>query len=140
MDQDKEFKFTVNDRRTADRESAQEQSTGAPQASTQASSRPADSDPGEETGTLATIDFATFVLSLATSAQINLGSVPHPETNQTGRNLPAAKQMIDIIGMLQEKTKGNLSKDESTLLEQVLFNLRMHYVRISEEQKKSGGS
>jgi hypothetical protein len=46
--------------------------------------------------------------------------------------------MIDILAMLKEKTKGNLSKDEDALLEQVLFNLRMHYVRIVEEQKKSG--
>ena len=138
MDQDKDF--TVNDRRSANREHAQEEPTGPPQASAQSSSGPAGPKRNEETGSLATLDFATFVLSLATSAQINLGSVPHPETNQTGRNLPAAKQMIDIIGMLQEKTKGNLSKDEETLLGQVLFNLRMHYVRVAEEQKKSGGS
>ncbi len=137
MDQDKDF--TVNDRRTADRQRAEGQPEEASQASAQAFSRPAEPQRDEETGTLATIDFATFVLSLATSAQINLGSVPHPETNQTGRNLPAAKQMIDIIGMLQEKTKGNLSKDETTLLERVLFNLRMHYLRAAKEQKESGG-
>ncbi len=137
MDQDKDF--TVNDRRTADRQRAEGWPEEASQASTQAFSRPAEPQRDEETGTLATIDFATFVLSLATSAQINLGSVPHPETNQTGRNLPAAKQMIDIIGMLQEKTKGNLSKDETTLLERVLFNLRMHYLRAAKEQKESGG-
>ncbi len=86
------------------------------------------------------IDFATFVVSLATSAQINMGSVPHPETDQTSQNMPAAKQMIDILGMLKEKTRGNLNKEEETLLDQVLFNLRMHYVRITEGQKKSGGS
>ena len=48
--------------------------------------------------------------------------------------------MIDVIAMLQEKTKGNLSEEESRLLEQVLFNLRMHYVRVSEEEQKTGGS
>lgn len=84
-------------------------------------------------------DFSTFVLSLATTAQMGLGAVPHPETNQTALNLPAAKQMIDILALLQGKTKGNLSEQESALLEQVLFNLRIHYVRTAEGQKKSGG-
>jgi hypothetical protein len=85
------------------------------------------------------LDFSTFVLSLATSAQVGLGAVPHPETNKSAQNIPAAKQMIDILAILQEKTKGNLTESESTLLEQVLFNLRVHYVRTVEGQKKSGG-
>lgn len=85
------------------------------------------------------LDFSTFVISLASSAQVNLGAIPHPETNQTSQNFPAAKQMIDILGMLKEKTKGNLSEAESALLDQVLFNLRLHYVRTVEGQKKSGG-
>jgi hypothetical protein len=138
MDQDKGF--TVNDRRSADQEGRQEPIEKYSHASAQASSGPDEPKRSAAAGTLAAIDFATFVLSLATSAQINLGSVPNPETNQTSPNLPAAKQIIDIIGLLQEKTKGNLDKDEATLLEQVLFSLRMHYVRIVEEQKKSGGS
>jgi hypothetical protein len=85
------------------------------------------------------LDFSTFVLSLATSAQVGLGAVPHPETNKSAQNIPAAKQMIDIMAILQEKTKGNLTESESALLEQVLFNLRIHYVRTVEGQKKSGG-
>jgi hypothetical protein len=85
------------------------------------------------------MDFSTFVISLASTAQMSLGAVPHPETNQSSVNLPAAKQMIDILALMQEKTKGNLSEQESSLLEQVLFNLRIHYVRTAEGQKKSGG-
>jgi len=85
------------------------------------------------------LDFSTFVLSLATSAQVGLGAVPHPETNKSAQNIPAAKQMIDILAILQEKTEGNLTESESALLEQVLFNLRIHYVRTVEGQKKSGG-
>ena len=65
--------------------------------------------------------------------------MPHPETNQTAQNFPAAKQMIDILTMLQTKTKGNLTESEAALLEQVLFSLRMHYVRVVEGQKKTGG-
>lgn len=87
----------------------------------------------------ADLDFSTFVLSLATSAQVGLGAVPHPETNTLSRNIPAAKQMIDILAIVQEKTKGNLTESEAALLEQVLFNLRIHYARAAEGQKKSGG-
>jgi hypothetical protein len=85
------------------------------------------------------LDFSTFVISLASSAQVNLGAIPHPETNQTSQNFPAAKQMIDILGMLKEKTKGNLTEAESALLDQVLFNLHLHYARTLEGQRKSGG-
>ena len=92
----------------------------------------------EKTGT-EELDFSTFVISLATSAQVGMGAVPHPETNQAAQNLPAAKQMIDILALLQEKTKGNLTDDESSLLDQVLHNLRVHYVRAVEGQNKSGG-
>ncbi len=131
--------FTVRDRRQTGQDSPPGQAEKTPDTSGAAT----DSSGGEQRqapGELAKIDFATFVLSLATSAQINLGSIPHPETNQESQNIPAAKQMIDILGMLKEKTKGNLSKEEETLLERVLFNLRMHYVRVAEEQKKSGRS
>ena len=78
------------------------------------------------------LDFSTFAISLASSAQVHLGSLAHPETNQTARNLPAARQMIDILAMLQAKTKGNLTGDEAALLEQILFTLRTHYVRAVE--------
>jgi hypothetical protein len=84
--------------------------------------------------TLPPIDFATFVLSLAHSARMHLGEEPHPETNEVRSDLPLAKQNIDILGLLEDKTKGNLSGDEERLLAQVLFDLRMRYV---ERTKKS---
>jgi len=99
----------------------------------------ADAPAGQYDANLTELDFSTFVISLATSAQVGLGVVPHPETNEAARNLPAAKQMIDIIALMKEKTKGNLTDDESSLLDQVLHNLRIHYVRALEGQKKSGG-
>ncbi len=79
------------------------------------------------------IDFATFTLSLAHSARMHLGEEPHPETNKVEKNLPLAKQNIDILGMLEEKTKGNLTGDEERLLAQVLFDLRMRYVERTKE-------
>lgn len=78
------------------------------------------------------IDFATFVLSLSHSALMHLGEAPDPETNKVEKNLPLAKQNIDILGLLEEKTKGNLTGDEERLLAQVLFDLRMRYVECSK--------
>ena len=74
------------------------------------------------------IDFATFVLSLSSSALLHLGLVENPITGKTERNLPLAKQTIDIIVMLRDKTKGNLSTDEGNLIENLIADLRMKYV------------
>ncbi|PTN32738.1 DUF1844 domain-containing protein [Desulfonatronum sp. SC1] len=75
--------------------------------------------------------FPTFVLSLSSSALVHLGEVPDPETGKTSENIEIAKHTIDILAMLEEKTKGNLDAEESKLLKDMLFELRMHYVRKS---------
>ena len=79
------------------------------------------------------IDFSTFVLSLSSSAAVHLGLVPHPEGKTQARNLPMAKQTIDILNILQEKTKGNLTGEEERLIGEVLYNLRMAFVRESNK-------
>lgn len=77
------------------------------------------------------IDFATFVLSLSTSALHHLGLVPDPETNQPGPvNKVFARQTIDTLELLQEKTRGNLDAEEERLLEGLLYELRMRYVEV----------
>lgn len=81
------------------------------------------------------MNFTTFMLSLATSAQVHMGLIPNPETGEPGRDLPYAKQTIDILGILEDKTKGNLTDDESRLLAEVLFQLRMIYVDITKGAK-----
>ncbi|HSO31842.1 MAG TPA: DUF1844 domain-containing protein [Labilithrix sp.] len=83
--------------------------------------------------TLPSIDFATFILSLSHGALMHLGEVPDPETNVTQVDLALAKQNVDILGLLEEKTKGNLTGDEERLLAQVLFDLRMRYVEKSKK-------
>lgn len=75
------------------------------------------------------IDFATFVFSLNSSALVHLGLLDDPATNQKSKNLPIAKQTIDILGMLEEKTRGNLSKEEEDMLNHILYDLRLLYVR-----------
>lgn len=82
------------------------------------------------------IDFATFVLSLSHSALMHLGEAPDPETDKVEQNLPLAKQNIDILGLLEDKTKGNLTGDEERLLAQVLFDLRMRFVERAKGSAK----
>ena len=77
------------------------------------------------------IDFFSFVLSLSTSAFIQLGVVQDPVTKQSAKDLPLAKQTIDLIGMLKEKTKGNLTSEEEKLVDNILYDLRMRYVKLS---------
>ena len=80
------------------------------------------------------INFSTFILSLNSSALVHLGIQSDPTTGGTSENLPLAKQTIDILAMLDVKTKGNLDEDEKRLLTHVLYELRMLYVK----QKKQG--
>ena len=75
------------------------------------------------------LDFSTFVFSLGTSAMYHFGDFPDPVTKKAERNLEAAKQTIDILGILKDKTKGNLTEDEDRLLDSLLYELRMRYVR-----------
>ena len=75
------------------------------------------------------INFATFVASLNASALLQLGAIEDPTTGQKNKNLPMAKQTIDILSMLQEKTAGNLSEEEENLLKNILYDLRIMYVK-----------
>ena len=75
------------------------------------------------------INFSTFILSLGSSAMLNFGEIPDPVTGKKEKNLPMAKQTIDILSMLQEKTKGNLAADENKLLENLLADIKVQYVQ-----------
>lgn len=74
------------------------------------------------------IDFATFVLSLASSVLVNLGEMENPESGAREPNLVLAKQTIDILAMLEAKTKGNLAVQEEKLIQELLYDLRIKYV------------
>ena len=84
------------------------------------------------------LNFAGFVLSLAHTTAVHFGDVPDPVTGE--RNAPrldAAFQMIEILALLEEKTRGNLSAEERQLLEQLLYELRMRFVDAQKEQAAS---
>ena len=75
------------------------------------------------------INFTNFVLSLSTSALFHFGDFPDPESGKTQKNLPAAKQTIDILDMLNEKAKGNLNENETNLIQGILYELKLRYVK-----------
>ncbi len=77
------------------------------------------------------VTFSTFILSLNTAALIHLGELPNPETNEKSVNLALARHTIDTLDMLREKTRGNLTPDEERLLESILYELRIRYVKLT---------
>lgn len=123
--------FTVQDRRrfspeTGDaREDAPEESSataqGAAQTGPSATARDAERP-------LPEINFSTFVISLSTQALMHLGEIANPLSGKVEVDVPLAKQTIDILGVLKDKTRGNLNASEDRLMEDILFDLRMKYV------------
>lgn len=81
---------------------------------------------------LPAVDFSTFTLSLGHSALVHLGLAPDPSGLQQPPNHALARQTIDLLGILAEKTKGNLTGEEERLLEQLLYDLRTKYVEATK--------
>jgi hypothetical protein len=81
------------------------------------------------------VDFTTFVLSLSHSARLHLGDAPDPVTGKSEVDLPMARHSIDLLGILQEKTHGNLTGAEEQVLTQELDDLRVRYVEVSRSRK-----
>jgi len=82
------------------------------------------------------LTFTGFVMSLATTAAVHFGDLADPATGTIRTNLVAAGQMIDILAMLQEKTKGNLAPDETRLVDDLLYELRLRYVEASKPESR----
>jgi len=81
------------------------------------------------------VSFIAFLFSLASNAAVHFGDLPDPMNNETREpDLEAAAQLIEIIAMLEEKTRGNLTAEERQLLDQVLFELRMRFVDATKSQ------
>jgi len=115
--------FTVKDRRIFAEESEEEEKE-PPKEETKEEKEPQ--------GPLPEINFATFIISLNASALLHLGVMEDPATGKKVKNLLLGKQTIDILAMMEEKTKGNLSKEEENMLKNILYDLRIIYVK---EQK-----
>lgn len=83
------------------------------------------------------VSFAGFVISLATTAAVHFGDIADPNTGERIEpDLAAAQQMIDLIALLQEKTKGNLTPEEAKLVDDLLYELRMRYVEAQQGSRR----
>lgn len=142
MDEDKEERrsFQVKDRRRFS-ETGEARTDAPPEPAPEARqdtpappvSEPAGSLPAEEP-----VSFSTFLLGLSTQALLHLGEIPNPLTRALERDLEAAKHVIDILGILREKTRNNLDPSEQSLLESALYDLRMRYVDLVRRGTKEG--
>ncbi len=124
-DEEQEKGFVVKDKRFSAKKEADEKPETKEGPRTQES-------PGDEVkqeGPLPEISFVNLIFSLSTSVLIQLGEIQDPVSQGLAKNIPLAKQTIDLIGMLKEKAKGNLSSDEEKVIETILYDLRMRYVK-----------
>ena len=131
--------FTVKDKRSFDekgqsRQSSDSEAKETASADNQTSQQTQQQPTSQQQTPPLPINFSSFVLSLSSSALLHFGEIPDPITNEKQRNLVLAKQTIDIVGMLKEKTTGNLTKEEEALLENLLYDLRMRYIKESEKE------
>jgi hypothetical protein len=126
--------FTVKDKRMFREDGAAKDDAGDTEPRKNSGSDPVkvveEPAPGNEPppGTGGKIDFPSYILSYYTQGLVLLGEVPNPYTNKKEEDLESARHIVDLLGLLQEKTKGNLSNEESQLLESVLYELRMKFM------------
>ncbi len=122
--------FTIKDKRSSKQSEEEAKAADVSQAKDQAPPEEKQAPPEEKQSPPKDfeLNFSTFVLSLTSSAFYHLGDIPDPLTGKKEENLPAVKQTIDILIMLNEKTKNNLDADEAKLMEQLIYELQVKYV------------
>jgi hypothetical protein len=125
-DEEQEKGFVVKDKRFSAKKEEKEESIIKEEGKVEETPR---EDSSAQEALLPEIDFTHFILSLSSSALIQLGEIQDPFTKKSAKNLPLAKQTIDLIGMLKEKTKGNLIPEEEKVIDYILYDLRMRYVK-----------
>ena len=140
MAEEEDKGYRVEDKRfifREEQEKAKAEAEGKPAETTGGAERPeaeaqGPTGPGaaRRKAPLPQMTFSVFVVSLNSSALIHLGEVPDPATGKVEPDLDLAKQTVDLLGLLKEKTRGNLTRDEEQLLDAILFDLRMRYVKL----------
>ena len=125
--------FTIKDKRSSNQ--SDEEVKASDEAPKKEPAAKEESPSDEAAGKEFELNFSTFVLSLTSSAFYHLGDIPDPMTGQKAENLPAVKQTIDILIMLQNKTKNNLDAEEAKLMEQLIYELQIKYVAKTKTPK-----
>jgi len=128
-DKNKEKDFKVEDRRTSSGAEGQQPDLPEPESgSGSGEGAGSGSAPTEGAGEPVKVDFSTFIFSLFSSALIQLGDMADPITGSMDPNLVAAKQTIDILDIMREKTEGNLTEEEGKLLQNASAELKWKYI------------
>jgi len=127
----KESGFVVKDKRIFDESGKERPQKEKVSAAAEEKSKIREASPNErkQEHDYPQVTFTNFVLSLSTTVLFHFGDFPEHEGGKTEKNLPAAKQTIDILDMINEKTKGNLDENEGKLIQGVLYELKMRYVK-----------
>jgi hypothetical protein len=125
--------FTVRDRRTFDSEGKVKESVRAEKEEDQKKDKDREEKKEKGAAPLPEVNFSSFLLSLSSSSLLHLGEIADPQSGEKKKDLALAKQSIDIISLLKDKTKGNLTQEEENLLDHLLYDLRMRFVKASEQ-------
>lgn len=125
--------FIVKDKRAFDSQGkAKEESVRVEKEEDKDKQKEKVEETGEGARPLPEINFSSFLLSLSSSSLFHLGEIADPQSGEKKKDLALAKQSIDIIDLLKDKTKGNLTQEEEKLLDHLLYDLRMRFVKASE--------
>lgn len=131
MSENEEKGFVFKDRRKIFSESEKEPEVGGNKPQEEKVQQETDQKESPPRSPLPEVNFATFIVSLSTEVLFHLGEFPHPVSGEKEKDLPLAKHAIDTLAMLKEKTQGNLTDEEQKLMEGMLYDLRMAFIRAS---------
>jgi hypothetical protein len=131
MSENEEKGFVFKDRRKMFSESDKEPEVGGKKPPEEKMQQEAEKKESLPRPPLPEVNFSTFIVSLSTEVLFHLGEFPHPVSGEKEKDLPLAKHVIDTLAMLKEKTQGNLSDEEQKLMEGMLYDLRMAFIRAS---------
>ena len=125
--------FTIKDRRTFDTEGQVKEEASKEAKKEAKKDEKVEEKEEKEFTPLPEVNFSSFLLSLSSSILLHLGEISDPQSGEKRKDLALAKQTIDIITLLKEKTEGNLTEEEQNLLKHLLYDLRMRFVKASQE-------
>ncbi len=137
QESENETGFVVRDKRhsTVEDNTAKSEPTETPKAQAAEEKTEPERAPEQETASASArgpVDFTSFVLGMAQTALFQMGLIQLPGSEQPKKDMPGARQTIDIIAMIEEKTRGNLTDDEKKVINDTLFQLRMAFVEMNK--------
>jgi hypothetical protein len=124
--------FTVRDKRTFDSQGEVKESVKAEREEERKKDKDREEKKEKGAAPLPEVNFSSFILSLSSSTLLHLGEIADPQSGEKKKDMALAKQSIDIISLLKDKTKGNLTQEEEKLLDHLLYDLRMRFVKAGE--------